>query len=297
MLFERINPFIRQALASRLTACNKHDVFNTIRSVDSRLFYIASGGGKMRFDDRAVDLAVGTIVIFSAGTRYAWEIDELDYYAINFDYTQSFSHIKRSFHPISASEFSDSDIIERVEFEDEPLLNEPLVLNAATDLERDIGRIITEFLAKGAYSEVITSTLLKLIIAEALRRRRSPTRSEGERENETVKHLIEFISKNYAEEINYKVIENRFRFNPSYLNRIFKEYTGKSIYKFVLQYRMNVALELIKTQKLPIGQIARLSGFQSPYHFTKAFTKQIGCSPTKYKSRIYDNNNLHIKGE
>ena len=294
MLFEQINPFIRQALASKLTGNNKNEVFNIIRSVDSRLFYISSGGGKMRFDDKVIDLSVGTVVIFSAGTRYTWEIDEVGYCAINFDYTQSFSHIKRSFHPISASEFSESDIIEKINFEDEPLLNEPLVLNAAADLEKDVNRIITEFLAKGAYSEVITSTLLKLIISEALRRKRRFLRSEQEKENETVKQLIEFISKNYAQEINYKVIENRFRFNPSYLNRIFKEYTGKSIYKFVLQYRMNVAAELIKTQNLPVNQIALLSGFQNPYHFTKAFTKHVGCSPTKYKASLRDNNNLQF---
>ena len=283
MLFEQINPFVRQALSAKLTGNNKNDVFNVIQSVDCRLFYILKGSGNMRFDSMTVPLSAGTVIIFSAGTRYVWEIDEVDYCAVNFDYTQSFSDIKRAFHPISSSEFSESDIIEKVHFENEPLLNEPLVLYSAEDLEREVNRIITEFLAKGDLSDVMTSALLKLVIAEAVKRKKRAFCSEHERANETVRHLIEFISKNYSKEIDYRSIEREFRFNPSYLNRVFKEHTGSSIYSFVLQYRMNVAMEILRTQNISVSQAAMLSGFPNPYHFTKAFTKQVGCSPTEYR--------------
>ena len=283
MLFEDINPFVRQALSAKLTGSDKNDVFNVIQSVDCRLFYILKGSGSMRFDDRTVSLSSGTLVIFSAGTRYVWEIDEVDYYAVNFDYTQSFSDIKQSFHPINASKFSESDIIERPYFEDESLLNEPLVLESGEDFERDISRIITEFLTKGEFSDIISSTLLKLVITEVLKRKKKAFRPENERVNESVRRLIEYISKNYRSEINYKSIGREFGFNSSYLNRVFKEYTGKSIHNFILQYRMNVAMEILRTQNISVSQTALLSGFPNPYHFTKAFTKAVGCSPTEYR--------------
>lgn len=284
MRFEDINPFVRQALVAKLTSNNRDDVFNRIKSVDSRLFYILDGVGTMRFDGCAYPLSAGTLVIFKAGTPYVWEVEEIDYCAVNFDYSRSFSHLKEGFHPISAEEFSESDITESPNFEDEPILNKPLVLSSGAVFEKDVKKIVTEFLLGGEYSEAINSALLKLLISEAVRRAKSSELSESEKVNDSVKRLIEYVSKNYSKDITYETIEKEFRFNPSYLNRIFKEYTGVSIHNFILQYRMNIAMENLRTQNLYINQVAALSGFRNPYHFTKAFTKYVGISPTEYKN-------------
>ena len=285
MLFEEINPFIRQALSAQLTKHNKADTFNRIKTVDARLFYIIDGNGKMRFQDKTCDLRAGTVVLFSAGTEYTWEVDSVSYHAINFDYTQSFSHIRKTFHPISASTFTNANIIERPYFDDCPLLNEPLILPCAPVFENEIKRIVTEYLISDSYERILNSGALKTLIPKIVRQVATSRTVADEKTTATVKRVVEYIGTHYAEEITYQTLADEFHFNPSYLNRIFKAYTGKSVYAFILEYRLQTAMEILRTQNLFVNQVSLLCGFPNPYHFTKAFTKFTGFSPTEYRRR------------
>ena len=290
MLFNNINPFVRQALAAQLTAQNKNYAFHEIKTVDCRLFYISSGEGKMRFGSESYPFESGTVILFGAGTPYSWEIDSgsVKYYSINFDYTQNNAHIKRTFHPISSSQFLHSDIIESVEFDDEPLLNSPLVMPYAPEFEKEMKRICTEYLVNNEYSSLLNSAYLKRLIVEIVKKKNQNAGISGAKTTETVKKMIEYISKNYSKEIDYDTLAQEFHFNPSYLNRIFKAYTGSSIYNFILQYRLNMAIEMLSVQNLYISQIAALCGFPNPYHFSKAFKKWTGFSPKQYKNQHKD---------
>lgn len=285
MLLEKIDPFVRQALHAQLTSKNKADTFNRIQTVDGRLFYIVDGGGYMRFDDALYKIQAGTVVLFSAGTPYTWEVDRITYYAVNFDYTQNFSHVKRTFHPISASAFSQTDVIERPTFDDCPVLNKPLVLSYAPEMEDAVKRIVTEHLMGDQYARVLNSGILKSLIVEAVRKTTITGGATEEKSAATVKRTIEYIGKNYGREINYQTLADEFHFNPSYLNRIFKAHTGKSVYAFVLHYRLHMAMEVLRTQNLYVNQVATLCGFPNPYHFTKAFKKYTGVSPSEYRKR------------
>ncbi len=293
MLFKDINPFVRQALTAQLTEQNSKYTFNEIKTVDCRLFYIFAGEGKMRFGKESYAFEAGTVILFGAGTPYSWEIDSgsVNYYSINFDYTQSNSHINRTFHPISSSQFLHSDIIESVEFEDEVLLNEPLIIPYAPEFEKEMKRITTEYLVGNEYSAILNSSYLKRLIVEIVKKKKQSAGAVGAKTTETVKKMIEYISKNYSKDIDYETLAQEFHFNPSYLNRIFKAYTGSSIYNFILQYRLNMAIEMLSVQNLYVGQIAALCGFPNPYHFSKAFKKWTGFSPKQYKNQNKEKDN------
>lgn len=284
MLLDNINPFVRQTLHAHLTNRNKPETFNKIKSVDGRLFYITSGCGKMRFESEVYNLEKGSLILFGAGTPYIWEVNSISYYAINFDYTQNFSHIKRTFHPIQANLFTQNNIIEKCTFEDCLLLNEPIVLSHVLEFEKDVTQIATECMLKDEYSTSLTSALLKSLIIKVVKRKKMDTLSLETKANIIAKKLIDYISNNYSNELNYEILEKEFHFNPSYLNRIFKAHTGKTLHEFILQYRLNTAMELLRTQTAPINQIATVCGFTNPYHFAKAFRKVVGVSPTKYRN-------------
>ncbi|MBQ7368459.1 MAG: helix-turn-helix transcriptional regulator [Clostridia bacterium] len=285
MLFKEINPFVRQALNAQLTRQNKTDTFNRIKTVDCRLFYIFAARGKISFESASYELQAGTIILFRADTAYTWEVDSVNYYAINFDYTQNFSHIKKKFHPISIRKFSEADIIEKATFQDEPLLNEPLVLSSAHKLGQDVKRIVTEYLIGNEHVQMLTSALLKSLIVEILRKKKASLSVAEQKTTEIARNLIEYITNDYANEITYESLQKKFHFNPAYLNRIFKAATGNTLHGFLLEYRLNTAMEILTTQNLPVHQVAALCGFPNPYHFTKAFRKFTGVSPTEYRKR------------
>ena len=284
MKTQNINPFVRQALSSRLTGQNKNDTFNRIKTVDCRLFYISDGTGNMRFGSAVIPLRAGTVVLFRADTEYIWEPDDfVDYYAINFDYTQNFSHITTPFHPIDANRFRSADIIECPDFEDEPLLQKPLVLPFAPEFERKIQKILTEMLIGNEYSAALTSAYLKQILVEILQKKKAAATARPPKSQSAVIEVIEYVSKHYMEEITYETISERFHFNPSYLNRVFKAHTGKTLHDFLSRYRLQSAMELLRSQSLTVKEVAALCGFPDPYHFTKAFKKYTGTPPSKYK--------------
>lgn len=285
MLLENINPFVRQVLHVHLTKKNKTDTFNKIKTVDNRLFYITDGSGKISFESETYNVEKGSLILFGADTPYTWKPQVINCYVINFDYTQTFSNIQQTFHPIKASSFTAANIIEKCTFEETPLLNAPIVLSNVSEFEKYVKQIATEYMAENAYSTALNSALLKALIINVIKRKTMNIVHSDLKADSLVKKIISYISNHYFNELNYEIFQKEFHFNPSYLNRVFKAHTGKTLHEFILQYRLNAAMEILRTQMLPINQIANLCGFTNPYHFTKAFRKHVGVSPSEYRNQ------------
>lgn len=99
-------------------------------------------------------------------------------------------------------------------------------------------------------------------------------------QKEVVKKVIDYIEKNLEKEINLDSISKNIGYSKFYLNRIFTEYTGITMYKYLQNRRLTVAAEnLVKTDK-PIIQIAYEAGYDTQQSFSFAF-KQIYLYPPK----------------
>ena len=99
-------------------------------------------------------------------------------------------------------------------------------------------------------------------------------------QKEVVKKVIDYIEKNLEKEINLDNISKNIGYSKFYLNRIFTEYTGITMYKYLHNRRLTVAAEkLVKTDK-PIIQIAYEAGYDTQQSFSFAF-KQIYLYPPK----------------
>ena len=80
-----------------------------------------------------------------------------------------------------------------------------------------------------------------------------------------------------------EIIGDYFHFNPSYLNRIFKENTGDTLHNFLVRYRINLAMDLLHTTNLPVNEVASTVGFSDIPHFIKSFKKSTGKTPGEYR--------------
>jgi AraC-like DNA-binding protein len=47
--------------------------------------------------------------------------------------------------------------------------------------------------------------------------------------------------------------------------------------------KMHRARQLLHDTKLPLKHIARTLGFESPFHFSKAFKQRTGMSPSQWR--------------
>ncbi len=69
------------------------------------------------------------------------------------------------------------------------------------------------------------------------------------------------------------------------LHRRMKEITGISTGEFIRNIRLKKAAELLTEKKVNISQVAYMVGFSSQTHFSTAFRKFYGISPTEFMNR------------
>lgn len=100
-----------------------------------------------------------------------------------------------------------------------------------------------------------------------------------------VNAAIDFIVKNYAS-INVNDIADFIGINRSYLSTIFKKQLNISPQRYLLNFRMKMAEELIRTTQYTICDIASQVGYNDSLVFSKIFKKTYGLSPANYRNQF-----------
>lgn len=100
-----------------------------------------------------------------------------------------------------------------------------------------------------------------------------------------VRKVIDFIENNLEKEISLDNISKNIGYSKFHLNRIFTEYTGVTIYKYLQNRRLTLAAEKLVKTDMPIMQIAYEAGYDTQQSFSFAF-KQVYLYPPKVYRRI-----------
>jgi AraC-like DNA-binding protein len=74
--------------------------------------------------------------------------------------------------------------------------------------------------------------------------------------------------------------------SPFQLSRLFGRTIGKTIPGVLREKRMEVAAELLRQGDARIGEVAVKVGYSSLSAFNRAFTREIGIAPLKYRQNI-----------
>ena len=284
MEFAKERIFVRQAVRGTLGSNKPMDIRYTLRTVDSRLLYIISGMGEVTIGDTVYSLSPGSIVLFRAGTPYMWNITEMQFFIINFDYSEAFSDNTATFHPIHAENFCESQCFDCGDITDEVRLNSPIVLRTVQNLEPLFRLIVAEYGVGGKYSGELISNAVKTLIYAVLRYDSERLSSCVDKSMPLVRNIIGYIGENFGSDISNEDIAKRFHFNPSYINRVFKKHTGTTLHEYIIGVRIEAAAEKLRSESTSISEIAKLTGFSGSVHFTKAFKKRMGVNPTGYRN-------------
>lgn len=101
-----------------------------------------------------------------------------------------------------------------------------------------------------------------------------------------VQNIINYISFNLTADLSLNAISNEFSLNSSYLSTLFKKETGTTLTNYVNNKRIEHAIYLLNTTKLPIQDIAVQCGINDVNYFTKLFKKLKNMTPTQYREMI-----------
>lgn len=97
-----------------------------------------------------------------------------------------------------------------------------------------------------------------------------------------VQEIISYITKNYSSPLTVKSVAESNHLSPSYFMYIFKRETGKTFHAYLTEYRIKIAIQLLKTHNYKIYEVADMVGFSDAERFGKVFKSIMGCPPTKY---------------
>lgn len=119
------------------------------------------------------------------------------------------------------------------------------------------------------------------IIEKALELRE---KTASNRYGDIVNEVMRYIEENYAdEELSLNLLASHVNFSPNHLSMIFSQQTGQTFIKFLTDFRMNKAKELLRCTGKRSSVISMEVGYKDPHYFSYLFKKTQGMTPTQYR--------------
>ncbi len=104
---------------------------------------------------------------------------------------------------------------------------------------------------------------------------------EKSQQNSIIAKAKQYVETHYTYDISLAQIADHVFMNPSYFSRFFKQQTGETFSDYLLVFRMNKTIELLK-QHLPTSTIYSKVGYNDPNYFNRLFRSYTGYSLKAY---------------
>lgn len=119
------------------------------------------------------------------------------------------------------------------------------------------------------------------IIQKALELRE---KTASNRYSDVVDEVQRYIEENYADEnLSLNLLASHVNFSPNHLSMIFSQQTGQTFIKYLTDFRMNKAKELLRCTGKKSSVISMEVGYKDPHYFSYLFKKTQGMTPTQYR--------------
>lgn len=102
------------------------------------------------------------------------------------------------------------------------------------------------------------------------------------RELEVVK---QYIYDHYKDEISIDMLARLVYMAPSYLSAVFKKETGQNLSKFIKEYRMEKARDMLENTHMKIVQVSEAVGYPNVSYFCQSFREFYGISPQRFRNQ------------
>ena len=130
--------------------------------------------------------------------------------------------------------------------------------------------------AASAQAAALLSSILVRTMAPVL----FPEDRSGE---STARQMQGYIDSHLYEDLRLDGLAVRFGYAKMHLIRLFRTEIGITPIQYVLQKRMEAACRMLTGTVMSVGEIAGLLQYSTAQHFTAAFRKYTGLSPTEYR--------------
>ena len=103
--------------------------------------------------------------------------------------------------------------------------------------------------------------------------------------NSKLSPALRHISQNYDKPITNEHLAGLCNLSQTHFRRLFSQLTGQSPLQYRESVRIHWAVKFLQTQMFTVTEIAGQLGYADVYHFSKAFKKATGHSPSDFKNQ------------
>ena len=111
-----------------------------------------------------------------------------------------------------------------------------------------------------------------------------PESAAGAEDDDVVKRMLAFIEQHYQEKLVFQDLINALNYSETFLNKRFKKQMGTTFIEYLNRFRIQKALELLKTGKISVRDVSWMCGIGDYKYFNMVFKKYMGCSPKEWMS-------------
>jgi len=102
-------------------------------------------------------------------------------------------------------------------------------------------------------------------------------------EKEAIKKIIKYVNNHYQDQLSLKSIANEVGMNESSLCRYFKNTTGRRLFDYICELRINYATKLLINTNVSIKRIAYDCGYNHISYFNKQFKSLKNSTPGQFR--------------
>ncbi len=225
------------------------------------IHYISKGCGTYQVGDKTYSISEGDVFLITPGQSTIYTADKDNpwtYYWIGFNGDEA------------------NTILESCGFS-----NSNHVVNAKnpSEFESAIKVLLTLFKSSNTNPYLLTGNLF-LCLAHLVQSETNVSSSISKIYHE--KALL-YIHTNYCYDIKIVDIAKHVGIDRTYLYKVFLEYSNLSPQQYLINYRLLVSQNLLKSSQLNVTEIAFSCGFKDVSSFNKHFKKNYNATPLQYK--------------
>lgn len=296
-LLQKIDPYVRMMRLKKDSMMS-----GKWKDIDYVFTYIASGSADFIVEGNKYILGAGSVIIIPPYMTHiilSHGKEPLVQYIMHFDFYEE----------PERRELIHKDVLEDEEYqvpvsERERVICPDVLLADIPEAERnDMVRrylgLLREFQEKRKGRELlIKADCLGLLISSMrnLIALREGSESERRKKNKAWVHIeqaVEFINRSdLTEGPDNDSIAKAAGVSPNYLTRVFQEYIGVSLHKYVMNLKVEKAQQLLLSGNVNITEAARETGFSSIHVFSKTFKSIMGISPSEFINQSINYENL-----
>lgn len=273
--YQKPEGIMDKTIPVRITACGNYNlsgkavlpVTRPKGRIDYLIIYVASGKAHFHFKENEEETVVsaGSAVLYGPREyqKYAfYGQDNADIYWIHFTGAAAKELLKKA-----------------------DMMNNKHIYYAGFCAEyiRIFRKVISELQTGNIYSDEMAALQFQQLLIEICRANENHKIPQSMIIPAEIEKLIWHLKEHYSDEFVMERYVKEHYLSSSSLLRAFRKYTGNTPLQFLINIRLNHAMDLLKTTDCTIGEISVMIGYDNPLYFSRLFSRHVGVSPREYR--------------